>query len=145
MIIKPSAKPLVAFCVFECLITFAVITAAVYYFPDYLTYTVGAVVLLSGLLLVPRVIRFKSTQITIGEGRLHYESGVLSKVSRTMELSKVQDVRVDQTLGQRILGMGDLALETAGETSRITMAGIDRPREAADYILQLSRSKNATA
>lgn len=145
MIIKPSAKPLVAFCVFEGLLTIAIIAAAVLYFPDYVTYTAVAVVGISLLLLIPRVIRLKSTQISIGEGRLHYESGVLSKTSRTMELTKVQDVRVDQTIGQRMLGMGDLTLETAGESSRITMAGIDKPREAADYILQLARSKSATA
>lgn len=145
MIIKPSAKPLVAFCVFEGLLTIAIISAAFLYFPEYVTYTAIAVVGISLLLLIPRVIRLKSTQISIGAGRLHYESGVLSKTSRTMELTKVQDVRVDQTFAQRMLGMGDLTLETAGESSRITMPGIDKPREAADYILQLARSKSTTA
>ncbi len=57
-----------------------------------------------------------------------------------MELAKVQDVRVDQTLGQRMLNIGDLSLETAGETSRIVMQSIDRPQEAADHILELSRA-----
>ncbi len=60
-----------------------------------------------------------------------------------MELSKVQDVRFDQTLGQRIIGTGDLSVETAGETSRIVMASIDRPREVAEHILELSRSQRA--
>jgi uncharacterized membrane protein YdbT with pleckstrin-like domain len=56
-----------------------------------------------------------------------------------MELAKVQDVTVNQTLGQRLLGTGDLSLETAGETSRIVIQSIDRPQEAADHILELSR------
>jgi hypothetical protein len=32
-------------------------------------------------------------------------------------LAKVQDVRVDQTLGQRLLNIGDLSLESAGGTA----------------------------
>jgi hypothetical protein len=57
-----------------------------------------------------------------------------------MELSKVQDVRYDQTLGQRMINTGDLSLETAGETSRIVMPSIDRPKEVAEHILELSRT-----
>jgi membrane protein YdbS with pleckstrin-like domain len=56
-----------------------------------------------------------------------------------MELAKVQDVRFDQTVGQRMFNTGDLSLETAGESSRIVMPSIDRPREVAEHILELSR------
>jgi uncharacterized membrane protein YdbT with pleckstrin-like domain len=145
MIIKPSAKPLVAFCLFETLLAIAFLTAFVLYKPDYVPYAAGAVVVLSLLFTLPRVLRLKSTRISLGDGRLHYESGLFSRLSRTMELNKIQDVRVDQTFGQRLLGMGDLTIETAGESSRITMTGIDRAREAADYILHLSRGRSATA
>jgi uncharacterized membrane protein YdbT with pleckstrin-like domain len=79
-------------------------------------------------------------KLTIDDGRLRYEAGMLAKTTRTMELAKVQDVRVDQTLGQRLWNVGDLSLETAGETSRIVIRSIDRPQEAADHILTLSRS-----
>jgi uncharacterized membrane protein YdbT with pleckstrin-like domain len=57
-----------------------------------------------------------------------------------MELVKVQDVRFDQSFGQRIINTGDLSLETAGETSRIVMPSIDRPKEVAEHILELSRA-----
>ena len=53
------------------------------------------------------------TTLTVGGGKLRYQSGVLSRSTRTMEIKKVQDVRVDQTLGQRMLGMGDISIETA--------------------------------
>ena len=76
------------------------------------------------------------TKLTIAGGRLRYESGVLSKSTRTMELAKVQDVRVDQSLGQRMLNVGNLSIETAGETSRLTIANIDRPNDVAEKILE---------
>ena len=93
------------------------------------------------LLTVIRHLRRRTTCLDVQGDRLRYESGLFSKTSRIMELSKVQDVRFDQTLGQRIIGTGDLSLETAGETSRIVMPSIDRPREVAEHILELSRAQ----
>jgi membrane protein YdbS with pleckstrin-like domain len=90
-----------------------------------------------------RHLKRRTSKLTISAGRIRYESGILSKTSRVMELAKVQDVRVDQSLGQRILNVGDLSLETAGETSRITMPPIDRPQEAADHILEMSRAQRS--
>ena len=80
------------------------------------------------------------SKLVVLDDRLRYESGLLSKTTRSIELAKVQDVRVDQTLGQRLLNIGDLSLESAGGTSRIVMRSIDRPQEAADRILELSRA-----
>lgn len=82
-----------------------------------------------------------TTKLTIDGDRIRYQSGLLSRTTRVMELAKVQDVRVDQSLGQRIIRVGDLSLETAGETSRITIPSIDQPRRAADRILELSSAQ----
>ena len=92
------------------------------------------------IILAVRHMRRRLIKLTILEDRLRYESGVLSKSTRTMELTKIQDVRVDQTLGQRMLDIGNLSLETAGESSRIVMRSIDNPHAAADKILELSRA-----
>lgn len=97
---------------------------------------------LGAVILVVQHIRRRLIKLTILSDRLRYEAGLLSKTTRTMELMKVQDVRVDQTLGQRMMNIGDLSLETAGETSRIVMRSIDRPHEAADRILELSRASH---
>jgi membrane protein YdbS with pleckstrin-like domain len=91
------------------------------------------------LTLAIRHLRRRLIKLTILDDRLRYETGLLSKSTRTMELTKIQDVRVDQTLGQRMLDIGDLSLETAGESSRIVMRSIDNPHAAADRILELAR------
>jgi uncharacterized membrane protein YdbT with pleckstrin-like domain len=78
--------------------------------------------------------------LIVSDGRLRYESGLLSKTTRSVELAKLQDIRVDQTLGQRMLNIGDLSFETAGGGSRIVIVSIDRPQQAADQILALSRA-----
>jgi membrane protein YdbS with pleckstrin-like domain len=91
-----------------------------------------------------RHIQRRLTKLTISGDRLKYESGLLSKTTRTMEMVKVQDVTVMQGLGQRIFNIGDLALETAGESSRIVMRSIDRPQQAADHILELAHTQRLT-
>src|SRR5690242_10321388 len=53
--------------------------------------------------------------MTVDQDHLTYESGLLSATRRTVDLAKVQDVTAKQTFGQRLLGTGDLMVETAGE------------------------------
>jgi|SRR4051794_22771023 len=86
-----------------------------------------------------RHVRLRSTKLTVADGKLRYETGMFSRSVRTMELVKVQDVRVDQTVMNRILGLGTIVIETAGETGRLEMAGVDQPQQVAEYILEAAR------
>ena len=87
-----------------------------------------------------RHIQRRLTKIIVTADRLRYESGMLSKTTENIELSKVQDVRVVQRLAQRMINVGDISLETAGSSSRIGMTSIDRPQETATHILDLVRA-----
>jgi uncharacterized membrane protein YdbT with pleckstrin-like domain len=75
------------------------------------------------------------TKATITGDRLRYESGLASRSTRNIQLSKIQDVRVDQRVMQRIFGVGNLSIETAGESSRLTLMNVDKPQELADEIM----------
>jgi membrane protein YdbS with pleckstrin-like domain len=85
-----------------------------------------------------------ASRLTIVGDHIKWESGLLSRSTRVMELAKVQDVRVDQSLGQRVFGIGDLSVETAGESSRIVMRSVDRPHQAAEHVLGLARAQRQT-
>ena len=89
-------------------------------------------------LQMKRHFRNRLTKMTILDDRLRYETGLLSRTTRTILVSRVQDVTVRQRLGQRLFGLGDLSIETAGEASRLTISQVDRPQEIADRINQLS-------
>jgi uncharacterized membrane protein YdbT with pleckstrin-like domain len=78
------------------------------------------------------------TKATVAGDKLRYEVGLLSKTTRNISLPKVQDVRVDQTVTQRIFNVGSLSVETAGEASRLVIHNIDRPNEVASLILAAS-------
>src|SRR5262249_28991320 len=82
-----------------------------------------------------RYIRWRFTKGVVQGDRLRYETGFMSKSTRTIQLSKIQDVRVDQQLMQRVFNIGDLSIETAGETSRLTIHNVDDPQTLADELM----------
>jgi uncharacterized membrane protein YdbT with pleckstrin-like domain len=87
---------------------------------------------------IRRHIARQFTKATIAGDRLRYEVGAMRKSTRNISLPKVQDARVDQSVTQRMFGIGDLSIETAGESSRLTIRNVDRPQQVADEILAAS-------
>jgi uncharacterized membrane protein YdbT with pleckstrin-like domain len=95
------------------------------------------------LFLFIRHLKRLATKMTVEGERLQYEEGIFSKSTRTLEIAKVQDVRVDQTLLQRMINVGNLSVETAGTSSHIVIPSIDRPNDAARHMLDLAKSQRA--
>jgi uncharacterized membrane protein YdbT with pleckstrin-like domain len=108
--------------------------------PDVNYWGVMIIPVFLAILVMIRHIKRRLMKLEVIGDRLRFESGFLSKTTRTVELVKVQDVRVDQSFGQRLAGIGDISFETAGESSRVVMRSIDRPQLAADHILELAKS-----
>jgi uncharacterized membrane protein YdbT with pleckstrin-like domain len=108
-------------------------------YAQYRPWIIGAAVL---LLILParRHLMRRFTKATVMGDKLRYEVGAFSKTTRNISLPKVQDVRVDQTLTQRLCGVGNLSIETAGETSHLVIPNIDRPNHVAERILAASHS-----
>ena len=86
----------------------------------------------------------RMTKITILEDKLRFDTGFLTKTTRTILVSRIQDITVSQRVRQRMLGVGDLSIETAGETSRLTIPNIDRPQAIADQIHELAHNSSMT-
>ncbi|HEV2687011.1 MAG TPA: PH domain-containing protein [Bryobacteraceae bacterium] len=89
-------------------------------------------------------IQRQTVKITISGDKLRYETGLMSKSTRIIQLSKVQDVRVIQSVGQRIFAVGDVYIETAGENSRLVVENLDRPQQLAEQITDASGQASAT-
>ncbi|HJT88703.1 MAG TPA: PH domain-containing protein [Bryobacteraceae bacterium] len=92
-----------------------------------------------------RWLRRRYTRAVISGDRLRYETGFTSKTTRNIQLSKLQDVRVDQGLLERMLNIGDISIETSGEASRLTIRNVDRPQSIADELMNRSQSGTAAS
>lgn len=88
------------------------------------------------LLLWPikRHLQRQTVKLTMAADKLRYETGLTTKSMRLIQLPKVQDVRVIQSVWQRLFSVGDISIETAGENSRLVVENLDRPRELAEQI-----------
>ena len=93
------------------------------------------------LLLWPamRWVRRLFTRAVVSGDRLRYEIGATSKSTRNIQLTKVQDIRVDQSFLDRLLDIGNISIETSGETSRLTIANVDRPQAVAEELMNRSQ------
>jgi uncharacterized membrane protein YdbT with pleckstrin-like domain len=149
-VIRPSMKQIKATYLLAVLVIVAAVVVHVKYLmpredPPWVHQPwLPAVAALIFLLPIRRHIRRQSVKMTIAGDKLRYEAGLLSKTTRNIQLSKVQDVRVDQSLGQRMLGVGDISIETSGESSRLEMDNVDAPQTIADEIVAASQHHGST-
>jgi uncharacterized membrane protein YdbT with pleckstrin-like domain len=103
--------------------------------PDWL-YLVPLIVLLPPLNMH---LRRRTVTLRFHDDHLTLEAGFFSRTRRTVDMAKIQDVTVRQSFGQRLMGVGDLMLESAGESGAMGIKNLDGPREIADIIINSSK------
>jgi len=142
IVIRPSMKFIRAGYVCALLVVCAAIAVhyeyLVHQYPDqkYPYLPIASLFLL--LWPIKRHLQRQTVKITIAGDKLRYETGLATKTMRIIQLPKVQDVRVVQSFWQRMFGVGDISIETAGESSRLVVQNLDRPRELAEQITDAS-------
>jgi len=104
-----------------------------YYFKSYLT---AAIVV--GVLFIRPIyhhVQRNHTVYTLTTVKVEFANGVFSKSSRNIPLRHIQDVSVNQTLKERVLGIGDIEIDSATIEGTMPMRSISDPRKYADLIL----------
>jgi uncharacterized membrane protein YdbT with pleckstrin-like domain len=138
LVIRPSKKRTLAGLVLALVLLLCLVSLWQAYAPEW-----SPLVLLAGAIpfLVPLVsfIEVLKTKTTLSNGVLRFERGLVSTETRSMDLSKLLDVRVERSLAQRLWNTGTIVFVTAAEDGRIEMADVDRPQSVADAVLEASR------
>jgi uncharacterized membrane protein YdbT with pleckstrin-like domain len=110
------------------------IAALVYYLNGpFLVVLVGA-----AICFIPAVIRHVqliNTIYILTNTKIEIERGVFSKSSRNIPLRHVMDVLVSETFKERLIGIGDILIDTASSESKMKLDNINDPRKYADMIL----------
>ena len=75
------------------------------------------------------------TTLTLDGDKLRYQTGPLGKNTRILRVAMIQDVRIEQSLMQRLLGTGSVRVETSRGEDDLAMANIDDPEQVAEAIL----------
>ena len=140
LIIRPTAKFLKAGTVATAVVFVAVEVAYLAYWRGNESLTL--VPLVAPLLFLwpgARWLRRRSTKTTVSGDHLRYETGLAARSTRTIQLSKLQDIRVDQGVWQRIFNIGDISMETSGGGSRLSIPNVDGPQAIADELTNRSQ------
>jgi uncharacterized membrane protein YdbT with pleckstrin-like domain len=91
------------------------------------------------LLLIPAYyhIRRNMVRYTVTDAKLEIDTGLVARTTRNIPLSKIQDVTVQASIPQRLMGFGDIIVDNASEIGGSTVLhNINNPRHYADLLLR---------
>jgi uncharacterized membrane protein YdbT with pleckstrin-like domain len=77
--------------------------------------------------MVARYLGWASTNFVVTTDRLIHRAGVLGKSGREIPLERVNDIAVNQSFLERLLGKGDLLIESGGERGQQHFTDVRRP------------------
>lgn len=97
--------------------------------------TVGLVV--AGIWLLLRYLVWVTTHFVVTNQRVAYQRGVLAKQGVEIPMFRVNNVNFNQTIFERLVGAGDLLIESGGEEGQSSYTDIRRP----DRVQQLIRAQ----
>jgi uncharacterized membrane protein YdbT with pleckstrin-like domain len=126
-------------------VLFLAIAFLTYVFKDSVAWWIIFAGLIPFIMPLAAWIEHKRVRLTLAGRTLTFEQGFFSTSMRRLDTTKIQDVRVERSLSERMWGVGTLILETAGEDGRLVMHDVDRPLEVADRILNASRTAGSEA
>ena len=97
-------------------------------------------VLVSLLPLLVAYVKRMSIEVVIKREEVSMDQGLVSKRSVEIGMKEIRSIQVKQTMLQRILGVGDLLVDSSGtDEYEIIVGGIERPKEVRDTIQTLQR------
>ncbi len=110
----------------------------------------GPVWLLAGVLILAAVVwwgirwmAWRTTNFVVTTDRLIYRNGVLAKEGIEIPLDRVNNVLFSQTIFERMLGAGDLVIESAGESGRQAFSDVRKPSAVQNEIYrQIESNEN---
>jgi len=95
---------------------------------------VGVLVLAAVLWFLWRWVRWVTTNFVVTTDRLIYRHGVLSKHGIEIPLERVNTVFSSQGVWERLIGAGNLVIESAGEMGRQSFTNVRKPAAVQNEI-----------
>ena len=110
---------------------------------SYLTYPIGVIALGALVWLLVRYLKWRTTYFVITSDRLIYRHGVVAKAGIEIPLERVNNVNFKQSIFERLIGAGDLLIESGGEDGQQRFSDIAKPEKVQNLIhLQMEDNQN---
>lgn len=117
-----------------------ILLAALFDF-DYRGWVMLAIAVVWFLLVVRGILAWWFTQHVITNERVIYRAGILSREGKEIPLEVINDVSFKQTPWERMIGSGDLLIESAGELGQSHYRDIPHPEIIQREIYQVREAR----
>lgn len=110
------------------------VTALVDGVPSWVDWPVLIVLVAAAGWLLSRYMRWATTRLVLTSARIIERRGLLARTSREIPLTAVTEVGLHRSLGERMIGTGDLYVESAGRDGIEVFTHLPRPAAIRDEI-----------
>ena len=93
-----------------------------------------AVIIVSALWLVQRFAKWKTTNFVITSDRVIFRQGLIAKSGIEIPLGRVNNVNFNQSVFERLIGAGDLLIESGGEDGQQRFSDIRNPQAVQNLL-----------
>ena len=104
---------------------------------DALTLVMAGVTVLCLLWFVGRYLKWMTTNFVVTSHRVVFREGVIAKHGIEIPLDRVNTIFFNQGILERVLGTGDLTIESAGERGTQSFSDIRKPSKVQNEIYRL--------
>jgi uncharacterized membrane protein YdbT with pleckstrin-like domain len=87
----------------------------------------ACVLFLTVVFVMVRFVRWRSTNLVVTSYRVIYRTGVMHRVGREIPVDRVQDVTYEQRFLERLIGVGSLTIESAGDRGSDVIPDVAHP------------------
>jgi len=101
---------------------------------EWLLVPVLVLVVVALLWFVGRYARWSTTNFVVTTDRIVYRSGVFAKQGKEIPLERVNDISFHQGVFERLLGAGDVLVESAGERGQESFFKLPHPSQVQNEI-----------
>jgi len=101
---------------------------------DALNWIALILLVVGALWLIGRYLKWVTTNFVITSQRLIFRQGVFAKSGIEIPLERVNNVNFNQTVFERILGAGDLLIESGGEDGQQRFTDIRHPDKVQNLV-----------
>ncbi len=88
----------------------------------------------------PPFVAWATSHFVVTTDRVIHRAGFIAKHSMEIPVEKISDVKFRQTVFERMIGAGDLILESAGEFGQETFGDIRKPEEVQKTIYEMAEA-----
>ena len=103
-----------------------------------------ALAVLAALWLAARWLQWNTSRLTVTTDRVMTRRGVIAKKHWQVTLERIHDISCDQTILERVLGAGDLSIDSGGDRGHV-ISDVARPFKVQHEIYQAMESSTVTA